>query len=160
MLQAVKESLSDPGFPSKIHQFSGALQSTIMSQAVPALYQSQFTLVVTIGAETSKDAYGKAESFYTGQSRSTDLMKKVLSKLYEWEGLKETSSFTINPLIERQGLPFVNLLPWLNCTKDDMSATIGHLEQNLGITRPYIILGKHPPSVAASNFQHSFGYKG
>jgi len=111
----------------------------------------------------SKDVYGKAEPCYTGQSGSADLMKKVLSKLYEWEeGLKETSSFTINPLIKRQGLPFVNQLPWLNCTKDDMSAAIGLLEQYLGITRPYIILtlGKHSSSVAASNFQHSLGYRG
>jgi hypothetical protein len=64
-------------------------------------------------------------------------MKKVLSKLYECEeGLKETSSFTINSLIERQGLPFVNLLPWLNCTKDDMPAAIRILKQYLGIIRP------------------------
>ncbi|RDL41549.1 uncharacterized protein BP5553_01528 [Venustampulla echinocandica] len=162
-LLAVEERLSKPGVPSKIYQFSESLQLTVMSQAVPALYLGQFTPVVTIGAEMSKDAYGKAEPFYTGQSRSADLMKKVLSKLYEWEeGLKETSSFTINSLIKRQGLPFVNLLPWLNCTKDDMSAAIGILEQYLGITRPYIILtlGKRPSSVAASNFRHLLGYKG
>jgi len=54
-LLAVEESLSEPGFPSKIHQFSEALQLTVMNQAVPALYQGQFTPVVTIGAEMSRD---------------------------------------------------------------------------------------------------------
>jgi hypothetical protein len=162
-LLAVEGALSDPGSASKIDHFSEALQEAVMSQAIPALYRGQFTLFVTIGAEMSKDAYGKAEPFYTGQSRSADLMKKVLSKLYEREeDLKETSSLTINPLIELQGLPFVNLLPWLNSTKDDMSAAIHFLKRYIEITRPCIILtlGKQPSSVAAASFRHSLGYKG
>jgi hypothetical protein len=37
--------------------------SIVMNQAVPALYRGQFMIFVTIGAEISKNAGGKAEPF-------------------------------------------------------------------------------------------------
>ena len=148
-------------FRDKQHEFSEALRDTVAKQAAPAKFKGHTTLFLTVGSGISKQGYRHAGCFYPGPSQSAYLLRSFLTRLWSWEHRTgEPPVHGIDSLIRTGAFPFVDLCPWLKAEGEDLAAAVEFLRKYMSITKPLIllILSEKPSSVAASSFQHAFGY--
>jgi hypothetical protein len=148
-------------FRNKQHTFSEALRDTMTKQAVPAKFKGHTTLFLTVGSGISKQGYQHAECFYAGPSQSAYLLKSCFTRLWGWEHRTgEPPGYDIDSLIGVGAFPFVDLCPWLKAEGEDLAAAVEFLRNYMSITKPLILLtlSMKASSVAASGFQHAFGY--
>jgi len=148
-------------FRNKQHKFSEALRDTVAKQATPAKFKGHTTLFLTVGSGVSKQGYRQAEYFYTGPSQSAYLLRSCFTRLWSWEHRRgEPPVHDIDSLIRIGAFPFVDLCPWLKAEGEDLAAAVEFLRNYMLITKPLILLtlSEKASSVAASGFQHAFGY--
>lgn len=72
----------------------------------------------------------------------------------------ELPASNIDSLVGIGAFPVVDLRPWLKAEGEDLARAVDFLKTYVSITKPLILLtfSEKPSSVAASGFQHAFGY--
>ncbi|RAL03017.1 uncharacterized protein BO80DRAFT_471636 [Aspergillus ibericus CBS 121593] len=132
-------------FRNRFHDFSDALKTMMVDQAMPSRLDGRYVLLLTVGARHHNSAL---------------MLKSSLNRLWAWEGEDTGTRNCFDELVSAGVFPFVDLCPWYKAEGPDLLAATGFLKRYTMLVRPLVILTMSAKSSAtiASGFTHPFGY--